>query len=550
MPTILDSFLVTFGIDSKPYKAGNDEIRREDKKTREQIHESDKGLQAGAKRSGESIGKLKGEVTGLLLAFAGASSIKSFFGDLISGDAATGRLAANLGVATTELGAWQAAAKQAGGSAADANAVFKMLTSSYEDFHLRGQAGPSADLIQLGVTDEDWQRPTKALLAMAAASEKMDRREFYNRAAAIGIPDSVITTLVRGRKATEEYIAGLERETALHKGNADDAAAFESALASLQTRLQDGMRPALYAAVGGLLAFTNNADVMNAILPTAVGLMGALAVSVIAATWPFLALAAAIGGAVAAYQAFARHRDEDKDTQAATGDTRPRQSRMSAAVRRFFGLSTTPPPGVLPAYTDAEVAAGRTGRPGAGGGAAPATGDDAAYLRKGGLREDQILGVQAGIAAEGGGLGMAANGAFGIGQWRGPRLAALKKRYGNAPTRQEQLEFLVSELKGGDRGGAAVFAASGATATMEAYIKSFMRPGPGTAGDLDRGNRYLAKHGATVAGKGGRGSSSSSVDIGTITVYSNATDPEPWAKEVGAQLKRRLNTVHANTGTH
>lgn len=118
------------------------------------------------------------------------------------------------------------------------------------------------------------------------------------------------------------------------------------------------------------------------------------------------------------------------------------------------------------------------------------------YLQNQGLTPDQASGVAAGIQAESGSNPNAVNptsGAFGIGQWLGARQQALFAQYGSNPTLQQQLDFLVSELNGGDVGGKAVLAQSSPLDTLTAYITKFMRPAAGaqTTGDLARGAAYL-----------------------------------------------------------
>jgi hypothetical protein len=172
-------------------------------------------------------------------------------------------------------------------------------------------------------------------------------------------------------------------------------------------------------------------------------------------------------------------------------------------------------PGGAPADKQAQAAAAAGGAGVAGwvGGGTSSSVQDriASYLKSKGLTADKVQGVLAGIFAEtrfrtnafngsGGGQG-----AFGIGQWRGPRLAALRARYGNNPTLDQQLEFLWSELTGGDSGGAGVLGANGAGATARAYLQGFMRPGSGLSGDISRASRFLGVSPASLAANGGSG---------------------------------------------
>lgn len=133
-----------------------------------------------------------------------------------------------------------------------------------------------------------------------------------------------------------------------------------------------------------------------------------------------------------------------------------------------------------------------------------------AGLRARGLTEAQARGVAAGIMAESGGNPNIANktsGAFGYGQWLGDRLQRLRDRFGAAPTPDQQLDFIVSELHGGDPGGAAVLAQPDEASVMRAYIEKFMRPKAGaeTEGDLHRGMAALGRQGegAPDLGEGG-----------------------------------------------
>ena len=129
-----------------------------------------------------------------------------------------------------------------------------------------------------------------------------------------------------------------------------------------------------------------------------------------------------------------------------------------------------------------------------------------------GLPEHSARGVAAGIHAESGSNPAIINptsGARGYGQWLGPRKKALIDRYGPNPTKEQQLDFLVWELKGGDHGGKAVLSAGDETGALGAYVNAFMRPAKGaeTSGDLRRGMAALGRGGEDVPAVPGGGTS-------------------------------------------
>lgn len=155
------------------------------------------------------------------------------------------------------------------------------------------------------------------------------------------------------------------------------------------------------------------------------------------------------------------------------------------------------------------------------GGAATLKGDVISFFVGKGVPQSVARGIAAGIESESSGNHRAVNqqsGAYGLGQWLGARKDALFARYGNNPTREQQLEFLYSELKGGDRGGPAVLAAKNEGQAVDRYIRGFMRPGKDTESGIRRGMKalgYKVQEG-TPAGEG---------SVETRTVGNGQVDP-------------------------
>lgn len=129
--------------------------------------------------------------------------------------------------------------------------------------------------------------------------------------------------------------------------------------------------------------------------------------------------------------------------------------------------------------------------------------DVVSFFKAKGYSDMQARGIAAGVAAEAASNHGARNptsGAFGLGQWLGPRKAELIRRYGPNPTRQQQLEFLHWELQGGDHGGRAVLRQGDEAGVLRSYIQDFMRPAKGaeTTGDLQRGMAALGREGEDI----------------------------------------------------
>lgn len=556
MATILESFVTEFTVDPAPFEKGSAAVRDATAKTREEVSAGTKDFDTYGKRASQFFGKLRNEAVGLFLAFQGASSIKGYISDILTGDAATGRLAANIGMATQELSAWQLAIKTVGGTADDANSALTSIADAFNSYMLLGTTGHDADFKGLGVTYKDLQDPAEALLKMAEAGERMDRTEFYARLKRIGIPDSVINQLVKGREATERLIEEKKKDGAATDANAKAAEEFQVKLAELEAKITGLVRPALYAMVTGLLDVLDGVDGNNIAVPILVGAVASLALGVLAVAGPFIAWAAAIAGVTAALNGLIS--TSPKLRSFLDGIEAPIKEMLGPKWEWLFER-----PGNLEGNSgSAGESAYKGGAGGGGGKSGGGSGNEAYirdYLRASGLTDEQTKGVMAGMFAESGMNPNAVNptsGAYGIGQWLGPRKRALMKKYGPNPTLRQQLAFMVEELKGGDWGGKSVMQSKTAEDTLSNYVGGpgwgFMRPDPaGRAGDMRRGYGYLGRGPSRPAGSGLRpspGAGASSTHIGTIVVNTAATDANGIARDLPGALRRRGVTAQANRG--
>lgn len=556
MATIIDALVVTLGLQPAGFNKGRAEVSGGLKKTREEARSTGKDLEVFGKHAGDFFSRLRNEAVGLFLAFQGASSVTSFVADLITGDAATGRLAKNIGVATNELSAWQLAVKTVGGDSRDADAALSAMAEAFNSFKLTGTTGHDADFKGLGVMLKDLSDPAGALLKIAEAGERMDRTEFYARLTRLGIPEPVINLLTRGRKGLAELIEEKKRDGAASEENARQAAELQEKLADLSAKLLNVLRPAIYKVVDALIKALDWIDRNHAAIPLLTAVVTGLAIAAAGAVSPWLALATALGAAYIAYQNWQNRDNQSDPGEKATLTYDEKTKTWSDGEGRTFdnkGHQLSGPP-----QKKAPIG-GTSSTPGAPYVAANDAADwqsrkpDPAvislYLRSQGVPEPVAAGIVAGIVAEGGSLGMAANGAFGIGQWRGDRQRRLFDRFGKKPTLLQQIDFLLWELRGGDKGGPSVLGSSSSEQAMGHYLRDFMRPGDGLAGDLRRGYAFLgsSRPGLAMEKSEGRGSTTTTT-IGEINVYTAATDAEGIARDLPGQLTRRGLTNQANRG--
>ena len=558
MPTVIDSFVAEFTLDPADFASGASNVRLNLKRVREDAGATGKDMEVFGKRASSMLSQVRNEALGLFLAFQGASSVKGFVTDLIAGDAATARLAGNIGMTTNALSAWQLAIQGVGGSATDADGALSAMAQALQSYKLTGTTGHDADLRGLGVQLGDLKDPETALLKIAEAAERMSKVEFNARAQRLGLSPAMITLLEQGRGSLEKLIEAKKRDGAATDDDAAAAQRFQEKLNDFSNHLLGAVRPAVYEVVDVLDRLLTGINDGTTKTPGLTLAMDALtgAAKEVGKTLGTVATALDLLG-----RAWARLKDMGVGLppwMKALGTWLDNILNPLTIARRLidWGDKVAGGPGV-DAIAGGKPAPGSPAAKAAGGaGGAPAPGAAGiqAYLQANGLSAAQARGVVAGITAENGSLDPNAvnptSGAYGIGQWLGPRKNALFAKYGNRPSQKQQLDFLLWELKGGDHGGASVRAQGSAESTMVAYLRDFMRPQGARnehyadlVSDIKRGYRALGVRGGGAVAAGG-----GTTNIGTIVVNVAKGDAQKIAAELPGAIKRRKVTTQANRG--
>lgn len=538
MPTIVDSLLVTLGLDASAYKKQAAETVGDQAKVVEQSDKMAKRLDSDGKRIAGSFRQVRNEVAGLLLAFTGAATITSFAKSILDSDAATGRLAANLGIATEQVSAWEGAIKRVGGDAKDADAALQSMAAAFQTYKLTGTTGKDADFQGLGVSLNDLQNPATALLKIAEASERMNRPEFVARAQRLGLSDATITLLAKGRAGVQGLVDEQAKLGVATDESARAAQRLQDRIAVMETLLREKLRPILTEVVERAIAWGGSTDNLKVAAQALLVVLGGLTLWAVAAAGPWVALAAAIALVVTNLD-----RVKEVVSKVLHGDFKGAWEAMTRPAAQY---DSSVSPGWIDQVRNQRIDPRNFGSRGPNAGIID-------YLKRNGFSDEQARGIDAGIGAEGG-TATARNptsGAFGIGQWLGDRQRRLFARYGRSPTMQQQMEFLVWELNGGDHGGRAVRGQQTAEGTLRAYITQFMRPAAGreTMGDLSRGMAILG--GRVPAGGGGMargGSTTQTTTVGQVTVYVPNGDPDTIAGGIRGAIAKRGLVVQSGTG--
>lgn len=548
MASIIDAFVITMGLDPKGVQSGSRAVRDELRQTSNAADRATKDMESAGKRAANYFASLKNEVVGLVLAFAGAKSLKDFVGGILQADASMGRLSQRIGVSVQQIGAWRAAIREVGGKPEDADSALAGISQAYQNYQLTGTTGHDADFMGLGVPLADLKDASKTMLDLAAARDKMSAAEYNARLNRLGfISPEMVNLLMRGRSELERSLPEWQRMADVTDADAQAAQDLQRKLGDLSTVLQGKARPYVSKFADVMLDLLNNTDAMNLAMPVMTGLLGALGAAALTAYWPFALLAGAIAAVVVAYRDW-KHLQNMSPEERKRFDDRGVELRAKAWEQLksgdIGGVFGTLWQGFSERLAGDSAPSPTAGASASGGNASGSYFHD--RLRGAGFSEEQIRGIAAGIKAEGG-TATAVNptsGAFGIGQWLGGRKKELLRRYGPNPSLSQQIEFLIWELKGGDHGGRSVMGQSSAQGAMTAYLRDFMRPGNGLAGDMSRGLAALGIRG----GMGGGGAVTQQISTGPITIYTPNGDPQTIARGLSGALAKRGLAVQSNSG--
>ncbi|ASW06307.1 phage tail tip lysozyme [Rhizobium sp. 11515TR] len=217
MPTIVDSLIVTLGLDPTQFTKGQKEAANAFLKTKQEAEKSGKGIEEASKRAADSISKVTREVLGLYAVFVGARGIKEFIGDLVGADAALGRFSRNLTTSPQTLYAWGAAAERVGGSNEATAATFERIGKALYDLHRNGQALPKEYAQLQALTGMNIDRDhgiDKFLQDTAAALQRLnqiDPSQVHFIAQGMGIDDATANVMIKYGSAIGAYIDQLKK---------------------------------------------------------------------------------------------------------------------------------------------------------------------------------------------------------------------------------------------------------------------------------------------------------------------------------------------------
>ena len=289
MATILDSFLVTLGLDNHKFKEGAQEVTA--------------GIQKMAVKAGE-----------LFAIFAGGMELKEFIHSTIEVEISTLRLSDKIGMNIEELQKWQGAATLAGGSAEGFSQAINSMGGMLVDIEKKlPRAKRALTVLQAaGVTGLAMGKKTDVLDVLDQLSEKMKGMggmEASRLGSRMGLDDGTIRLLRKGKEGIAELRKEAESLGLYTREDAQASLELEEAQKRLELsgktvgrQIMTLLMPALKWMADKFLEISKwaaaHGDVVRAAFIGIAVAATAAAIAVAAASWEFVLLAAAITAVV------------------------------------------------------------------------------------------------------------------------------------------------------------------------------------------------------------------------------------------------------------
>ena len=229
MATVIDSLIVTLGLDNKDFQQGMKDTEKGLSDTRKNTDRVGKQIAASGKDAAEFFGQMQRSAIKFFAVLTAGKGLINFTRDVVSTGANLYRLSQNLDISADTLHRWGRAADLNGGSMEGFLGTLQNLGSQVTEIFMKGDSAITPYLRQLrvGVTDVAGKaKPLTDILAdIADAAEKIypDRQQRYAFLQQMGFDEGTLNLLVKGGKELRNVIAAQQEYS-----DKDNKAAFEA----------------------------------------------------------------------------------------------------------------------------------------------------------------------------------------------------------------------------------------------------------------------------------------------------------------------------------
>ena len=256
MATIIDSLLVTLGLDPSGFNAGKAEVDKGLKDTGNEADKTGDKLKGAGKKGAEGYENVAKSAAKFLALIGGTMAVKRFIEQTVESSAALDRLARNLNENVNAVSAWSNAAEVAGGSASGMQGSLDMLSQAQTELQLTGQSALIPYFSALGISMADVNGKAKPvsdiLLDLSDRFGRMDRTTANNMGRMMGLDQGTMNLLLKGRAEVETMIRRQKEYGAVTKQQAEESSRLKEMMVQSRQSFEAFGRELLSAAMPAL----------------------------------------------------------------------------------------------------------------------------------------------------------------------------------------------------------------------------------------------------------------------------------------------------------
>jgi hypothetical protein len=260
--TVIDSLVLEFGLDPSGFTKGQREAMDQLRRFEQDAEKVGARAEQQGRKTVDMMAAFRREALGAIGALVGGIGIRRFINDMSTLDAGVGRAALTFNMSARELSTWEGAAAQAGAKAGEMRGTIGGLTQDMNRFLLTGQGTLASVLRPLGVDMFDANKNLKdagtLILDIVGALDRAGL-DPARRAAFLsmlpGMSEGSLNLMMKSRRELEEYLR-LSRELgSTTADSAQKAQEYERAVANLDrafTNLGRTIATSVFPALAGL----------------------------------------------------------------------------------------------------------------------------------------------------------------------------------------------------------------------------------------------------------------------------------------------------------
>lgn len=241
MATVIDSLIVTLGLDNKDFQQGMKDTEKGLSDTRKNTDRVGKQIAASGKDAAEFFGQMQRSAIKFFAVLTAGKGLINFTRDVVTTGANLSRLSKNLNISADTIHRWGKASELNGGSVEGFLGTLQNLGSQVTEIFMKGDSAITPYLRQLGVSVTDAAgkaKPLTDILAdIADATEKAfpDRNQRYSYLKQMGFDEGTINLIAKGGKELRSTLAA---QQGFSQKDADAAYKAEQTWIKAQQRLE------------------------------------------------------------------------------------------------------------------------------------------------------------------------------------------------------------------------------------------------------------------------------------------------------------------------